>query len=163
MLLLELQLFLLLRGEALLARAQKLVQKGPQLSLVVLCHLDRLRVIDARHEVPEDQVGKLHRLATAIQEEILKKLSLRADRRGINCFVFFYARSTFWFHLIEHQETLSIPIGREMEEVGAELRDVELDLNRVPVSQNLQLAEDLVVLLPSVHGQDDVENLSLAR
>ena len=49
-----------------------------------------------------------------------------------------------------------------MEQVGAELWHVELDLGRVSVRHDLQLSENLVMLLTCVQSDNDVENVSLA-
>ena len=64
---------------------------------------------------------------------------------------------------IEKHETFSVAICGEVEEIGAELRYVELDLNWISIGQFLQLSEDLIMVLACVERHNHVENVILAQ
>ena len=50
-----------------------------------------------------------------------------------------------------------------MKQEGAELWNVEFYFFWILISHPMQLAEDLFVILTSIEGDDDVENVILAR
>ena len=55
----DVALLLMILVKDLLACTDELLEKSPQLFVVVLMHLNTLRVIDTSNQVPEDEVGEL--------------------------------------------------------------------------------------------------------
>lgn len=145
--------------------------------MVVLGHLDGLGIVNAGNHVPKDQVSELDRLAGSFKNELFEKFPMTAFwtfRSGcvsrVTSFVLFLRRGgNTWTSLrlltVEQHKafTLAAPIYSEVEEVGAELGDVEFDLCGVPVRHNVELPEHLVLVFARVKCQYDVENVRLSR
>ena len=74
-----------------------------------------------------------------------------------------YDTWALWLGWVEKHEIFSVAIRCEVEEVGAELGYVELDLSRVSISHFLQLTEDLIVVFAGVESHNHVENIILAQ
>ena len=70
---------------------------------------------------------------------------------------------TLWLGCVKEHETFSVAICGEVEEVGAELGYVELDLCWVTICHFLQLTENLIVVFAGVESHNHVENIILPQ
>ena len=129
----------------------------------MLIHLDGLRVVDPRNQIPEHHVSELVRFAWALEEEVLEqhppvvgftyisRCRGRGQGRGRRRarIVLILAVAVRFCHSI---------IGCEVEEVSAELRHVELNFGWVTLRHNLELPKDLNVVFSRVQSHDHFED-----
>ena len=116
----------------------------------MLTHLYRLRVVHRRQYRPEHQVCKTNAFLRLVNQKRLQRLcTLRitlaqACLRSAALGLFRWVKRNLF--------RVSAASSGEVEQVGAELRNVELDLSREALVHGVERREDLRLVLTSVQG-----------
>ena len=114
-------------------------------------------------------MGKLSRFTRPFKQKFFQQASrsVRLFRFLVAALAFFIFRNSrsFRLRMFEKDEafaTLSDFLS-EVEQVGAKLRHVELNLTGVLVSHRAQLIDNQVLILARIKRQDHIEDVSFPR